>query len=150
MSRPLRGQERGYRRLTVGVSLVLLCVGLALMARDVYQMMEYKNELATLEACYNRAGSDQKAKNECGTMGIDSLPGHHVSFAFDMLITISQATLPHDAFINVLTFTAGRPGYPFFGFIISIDLAVGLVLAAVPWVVFYSVRWVARGFAGAT
>ncbi len=137
-------RERGFRRLTLGVSLVLLCAGLALTARDVYRMMEYRNTLTIEEECRSRAGSDQKTKDECGSTNA-TFPSH-VLFAFGALVTISQAALSYNTFINVLDVTTGRPGYPFFGFIMSLDLAVSLVLAALPWAIFYFVRWIARGF----
>jgi|SRR6266851_3627492 len=141
---PTMSRERGFRRLTLGVSLVLLCAGLALTARDVYRMMEYRNTLTIEEECRSRAGSDQKAKDECGSTNA-TFPSH-VLFAIGALVTISQAALSYNTFINVLDVTTGRPGYPFFGFIMSLDLAVSLVLAALPWAIFYFVRWIARGF----
>lgn len=146
MKRPSSQKERGFCRLTLGLSFAFLCAGLFLTAHDIYRMMEYKNALTSVEGCRSRAGSDQKAKSECGNIIEIPLPGRHVSFAFGVLVTISQAILSYDTLIDVLEFTEGRVRYPFFGFTVCVDLALSLLFAALPWVVFYIARWVARGF----
>ena len=144
MSRPLRGQERGYRRLTVGVSLVLLCAGLALTARDTYRVMEYQNDAALVAACREHAASESK-RMECGG-GPDPALSRPFSAVFDVLLTLAMWGFYPDttALVGVASM-----GDHLLALTIALGIAVSLILAAVPWVVFYSVRWVARGFDGA-
>jgi hypothetical protein len=145
MSRPLRGQERGYRRLTVGVSLVLLCVGLALTARDSYRVVELYSAQTREETC--RRYSTESKQLECERVSIDEYLSRPFSFVFDAITTFTVATFHREStfFVDLLGFAAGH----ILAFTVCLGIVVSLILAAVPWVVFYSVRWIARGFAGA-
>jgi len=149
MSRPLRGQERGYRRLTVGVSLVLLCAGLALAARDSYRVVELYNAQTSEAACreYNARRPATETPEECERVVPDDYLSRPFSRVFHVLMTVAMGTfLRENVFVfNVAGFMAAHILAVTAGF----GLAVSLVLAAVPWVVFYSIRWIVRGFNGA-
>lgn len=148
MSRPLRDQERGYRRLTVGVSLVLLCVGLALTARDSYRVMELYNAQAGEAACreYNARRPATAAPEECERVATDAYLSRPFSLVFEAMATFAVATLHREStfFLGLLGFAGGH----ILTLTIALGIAVSLILAVVPWAAFYSVRWVARGFDG--
>lgn len=137
-------RERGFRRLTLAVSLVLLCTGLALTAYDIYRFIEFRNAQIHQLACLTGAGSDQKAKAECEHVSIDDYMPRHVSFGLDVLLTIAEACLSQERLISVLAFFFG-PRF-FLTFTICLGLAMSLVLATLPWAIFYFARWIARGF----
>ena len=149
MSRPLRGQERGYRRLTVGVSLVLLCAGLALTARDSYRVMELYGAQTVEATCreYNARRPTTETQEECERVVTDDYLSRPFSRVFHVLITVAMGTFLRE---SVFVFTvAGFMAAHILAFTAGFGLAVSLLLAAIPWVVFYSVRWIVRGFAGA-
>jgi hypothetical protein len=146
MSRPLRGQELGYRRLTVGVSLVLLCAGLALTARDSYRVVELYNARTSEAACreYNARRPATETPDECERVVADDYLSRPFSQVFHVLLTVAMGTfLRESVFVfDVASFMATH----ILAFTVALGIAVSLLLAAVPWVVFYSVRWIARGF----
>jgi len=108
MSRPLRGQERGYRRLTVGVSLVLLCAGLALTARDSYRVVELYSAQTREETC--RRYSTESKQLECERGSIDEYLSRPFSFVFDVITTFTVATFHQEStfFVDLLAFAAGH------------------------------------------
>lgn len=139
-------RERGFRRLALGASLVLLCAGLALTAHDIYPILEYRNTLTEEEDCRRWHGSDQKkAMAECSDIYREKrgnpLPSR-VSLALDTLLTIGEATLSHDTLFAVFSAIFHR----LLAFTVCLGLAVSLILATIPWAVFYFARWIARGF----
>jgi hypothetical protein len=113
MSQP---KERGFRMLTLGVSLVLLIGGLALTGYDIRRFT---------------------------IASVDDYMPRHVSFAFDVLLTVGQASLSQQTLIDVLAVILG-PRF-FLTFTICLGLAGSLVFAAIPWAVFYFGRWISRG-----
>src|ERR1700730_6372120 len=92
MSRPLHGQERGYRRLTVGVSLVLLCAGLALTARDSYRVVELYNARTSEAACreYNARRPATETPEECEGLVIDDYLSRPFSRVINVLVTVRR------------------------------------------------------------
>lgn len=144
-----RGRERGYRRLTVGVSLVLLCAGLALTARDSYRVVELYNAQTGEAACreYNARRPTTETPQECEPVALDDYLSRPFSRVFTVLVTVATGTfLRESGFVfNVAGFMATH----ILAFTVALGIAVSLILAAVPWVVFYSVRWIASGFDGA-
>jgi hypothetical protein len=145
MNRPLRRKERGFRRLTFGVSLVLLCAGLVLTAHDSYRVAELYSAQTREEACHRY--STEAKQSECERVSIDEYLSRPFSFVFNALITFTLVTLHRDSafFVNVLSFVATH----MLTVTLCLGLAVSLIFAALPWVVFYSVRWIARGFTSA-
>jgi hypothetical protein len=137
MSQP---KERGFRRLTLGLSLVLLLGGLALTGYDIRRFIDFRNAQSLDAACLSRAGSGPTAKTECVIASVDDYMPRHVSFAFDVLLAVGQASLSQKTLIDVLAVVLG-PRF-FLTFTICLGLAGSLVFAAIPWAVFYFGRWI--------
>ena len=140
MSRTSYSKERGYRRLTAGVSLVLLCAGLAIAAHDVYRVIEYQNEATIAAECFRDAGLDQKKREACSSPNLYS--SRAFSIAFEALVTLTWWGSSADTMVRVV----GAIVDHVFAVTLWLGLIVTLALAALPWAVFYSVRWIARGF----
>ncbi len=136
-------RERSLRRLTLGVSLVLLIGGLTLTGYDIHRFIDFRNAQSLETACLSRVGSRPKAKTECTIASIYDYMPRHVSFAFDVLLTIGQASLSQQTLIDVLAVILGTRF--FLTFTMWLGLAGSLVLAAIPWAVFYFGRWISRG-----
>src|SRR6266581_1450117 len=108
MKRPPSQKERGFCRLTVGVSLVLLCAGLALTARDSYRVVELYNAQTSETACreYNARHPTTETQQECERVVTDDYLSRPFSRVFHGLVTVAMGTfLRESVFVfNVVGF----------------------------------------------
>lgn len=114
--------ERGFRRLTIVVSITVLCVSLLPTPFLAYTLW--------LENRYDQSGN--RCPGECSTDG--------TAHAIDLLVGVLQifgVPLSSRDFVSSASVI---------GVLFVVNLAVSLVLAAIPWGVFYLLRWIAHGF----
>lgn len=111
--------ERGFRRATLAVSVAAFCAGLGLTAYDPYATVEFTSALKRLRS--QRYSKPPSTTNEPKS-------GH-----------IGGTTLTLEDFDR-----EPEPPKPLLVLVSCVILSVGS--AAVPWSLFYFVRWIVRGF----
>lgn len=111
--------ERGFRRITMVVSLVLLTASLAFAGWQVYRVADSQ------EQSRRAAAIAEYRQTHPGGKSLDEL--------FPYLRQPERVIYPAWFYWNPIT-------------IAMIGLAMSSILAAIPWGIFYLVRWISRGF----
>lgn len=141
-------RERGFRRLTLGVSLLALCAGLALTVQQFYQTRLFLANRVEWKQCFDAfapppspsLGHQIEAIKRCGEY-TEEVPLPAVPYAGMRVAANTLKVFPALDPI-ILSHIADR----FTGFALALSLTLTGFLVALLWAVFYFARWVARGF----
>ncbi len=158
--------ERGAQRIVLVLSIGVLCAGLGLVAQAVWQKAEERAEqarfmaeqraFAEMEAACRRLGLVLRREagvtpllppdRRCRPRTRDDIPPELLQPDFSDLMAPAPDRGPLATWVVWL----GHPTLwgPFATAVLGALVSAGL--AALPWGVFYLVRWIVRGFRGKT